>query len=141
MAADSSDVDAAVIAKLVGDATLMAILTDGVYVDVASSGKTKFCLVSQIAHEDDYVFDGRIWEKFLYLIKAVAQQTSGADVKTAAARIDVLLQDVALTISGYGHLLTRRVERVRYTEVDDVNNDLRWQHRGGRYEVVAAPTS
>ncbi len=141
MAADSSDVDAAIIAKLVGDATLMAILTDGVWVDVAASGKTRHCVVSQVAHHDEYVFDGRVVETFLYLIKAVIQTTSGADPKAAAARIDVLLQDVPLTMTGYGHLLTRREERVRYTEVDEANPDLRWSHRGGRYQVVVAPAS
>jgi hypothetical protein len=138
---DSSDVDAAVVTKLSGDATLMALTTDGVFMDVSASGETKFVIVSQVAHEDDYVFDGRVWETFTYLIKAVDRSTSGATVKTAAARIDTLLQDVALTITGYGHLLTRRTERVRYTEVDSVDADIRWQHRGGLYQVVAAPTS
>uniref|UniRef100_A0A6M3JPL6 Uncharacterized protein n=1 Tax=viral metagenome TaxID=1070528 RepID=A0A6M3JPL6_9ZZZZ len=141
MPADSSAVDAAVVAKLAGDSTLLALMTDGVFVDIAGKDDTRFVIVSQASHFDDYVFDGRVVETFSYLVKAVDRSTSGATVKTAAARIDTLLQDVALTISGYGHLLTRRSERVRYTEVDSVDQDIRWQHRGGLYQVVVAPLS
>lgn len=127
------------IAKLANDATLTDLMTDGVYMDVVPSGKTKFVIVSQVIHEDEYVFEGRAFERFTYLVKAVSLDTSGTDVKTAAARIDTLLQGVALTITGYSHCLTRRTERLRMTEVDDVNHDIRWQHRGGRYEVVVSP--
>lgn len=137
---DPSDVDAAIIAKLSGDATLLALMTDGVYMDVSPSGKTKVVIVSMSTHQDEYVFHGSAFEQSTYVVKAVEQSGSGATVKTAAARIHVLLQDVALTITGYIHAKTRRSERIRYTEVDDVNQDIRWQHRGGRYEVVVTPT-
>jgi hypothetical protein len=32
-----------------------------------------------------------------------------------------------------------RTERIRITEPDEVNTDLRWQHRGGHYRIEAAP--
>ena len=139
MPSDPSEVDAAIVATLSGDATLMALLTDGVFVDVSPSGKTAFALVSLISHEDLYIFNGSAFERSIYLIKAVVQSGTGTTAKTAAARIHALLQDVALTITGYAHALTRRVERVRMTEVDDLNQDLRWQHRGGRYELMVSP--
>lgn len=138
--ADPSAVDAALEAKLLGDATLMAILTDGVYFDVAKPSAQRFALISVVTHEDGYVFNNSAFEKSTYLIKAVTLGTSGADVKTAAARIHTLIQDVPLTIPGYAHSLTRRTERVRYTEVDDVNPAVRWNHRGGRYEIFVSPT-
>jgi hypothetical protein len=137
--ADSSAVDGAVIAKLAGDGTLAALMTDGVFVDVAPNGATKFVIVSQVDHQDDYVFEGSAFEMFLYLVKAVDLSADGSNVKTAAARIHALLQDVALTITGYSHSLTRRQSRVRMTEVDEVDGNIRWQHRGGRYEVVVSP--
>ena len=138
--ADTSEIDAAVIAKLAGDATLLALMTDGVFMDIAPAGKTKFVIVSQSTHADDYVFEGGAFEDVTYLVKAVENSASGLTVKTAAARIHTLLQDVQLTITGYKHCLTRRSERIRYTEVDEVDGNIRWQHRGGRYAVVVSPS-
>jgi len=134
---DSSEVDAALSAKLLNDATLMAIMTDGVYFDEAAQGKTKFVIVSLIAEFDEPMFNARAFEDATYLVKAVAKSSSGADVKTAAARIDTLLEQGTMTITGYGLMAMRRIERVRYTEVDDQDPSIRWQHRGGRYQVVA----
>ena len=137
--ADPSAVDDAIIAKLVNDSTLMAILTDGVWVDAAKVGAQRFAIVSLITHEDGYSFGASAFERSTYLVKAVTLGASGADVKTAAARIQTLLQDVMLTITGYAHSLTNRIERVRYTEVDEVDRSIRWQHRGARYEVFVSP--
>ncbi len=136
--ADTSAIDDAVIGRLTGDATLMALTTDGAYYDVAPNGLTRFLIVSQVIHLDDYVFEGRAMESVTYLVKAVFRDAVAADIIAAAARIDALLQGVALTITGYSHCLTSRSERVRYTEVDDVDANIRWQHRGGRYEVVVS---
>jgi hypothetical protein len=136
---DSSEVDAAVMAKLSGDPTLMGILTGGVYWDLASLGLTKFCIVSQLAHEDRYVLTASgLWERFTYLVKGVTQGTSGTEVKKASAQIHALLQGAVLVIPGYSTIDIARVERVRYTEVDETS-DVRWQHRGGHYEVLVAP--
>jgi hypothetical protein len=137
--ADPSDVDAALLAKLTGDTTLMGLMTDGVHLDVAPSGKTKFVILSLSTHEDDYVFEGSAFERSQYIVKAVERSNSGTNVKAAAARIHALLQDVALTITGYTHSMTRRAERIRYTEVDELDADIRWQHRGGRYDVFVSP--
>lgn len=138
--ADSSAVDAALVALLSGDATLAALMTDGVFFDIAQSGATKFVVISQVIHEDDYTFSGSFVERFTFLVKAVERSTSGTTVKTAAARIHTLLQDATLTVTGYGSMLCRRQERVRYTEVDEIDRDIRWQHRGGRYEVWVNPS-
>lgn len=137
---DPSAVDDAVVSTLANDATLAALMPDGVWFDLAPAGLTKFVIVSLATHADDYVFGGSAFEKSTYLVKAVDQNVSGATVKTSAARIQTLLQDATLTIAGYHHLLLQRQERVRYVEVDEVNPDLRWQHRGGRYAVMVEPT-
>ncbi len=137
---DSSAVDVAVMAKLSGDATLMGVTTDGVWRDEAPQGATKFVIVSQQAHEDNYQENGEAYELFTYLVKAVTQSTSGSDVSTAAARIHTLLQDGALSPTGFRLLNMHRTERIVYTEVDESNLDLRWQHRGGLYEVMVEAT-
>lgn len=136
--ADSSEVDAAIAAKLIADATLMAITTDGVFFDEAKQGAQAFVIVSLIEEHDEPMFSGRAFEESLYLVKAVTLGTSGANVKTAAARIDALLDQQPLTVTGYKHTLTRREARVRLTEVDGEDASIRWQHRGGQYRVVVS---
>lgn len=137
--ADPSEIDEALVAKLSAASALMAIFTDGVFFDVAPPGKTKFVLVSLVFGDDEDVMgetDAGIQTR-LYLVKAVEKTTSGTNVKTGARLIHAALQKQSLAITGYSHMVTKRVEPVRYTEVDD-DTDERWQHRGGRYEVMAS---
>src|SRR6185295_17628884 len=94
---NSRAIDAALTARFIGDTTLMGLLPDGVYFDEAKQGATRFVIISLIDEEDIGVFGGRAIEDGLYLVKAVAKGTSGVDIGTAAARIDVLLEDVPLT--------------------------------------------
>lgn len=135
MPVDSSLIDAALLARLDNDALLMAILTDGVYFDEARQNAQKFLIVSLLDHVDESVFGGRAIESALYLVKAVTLGPSGDTVKSAAARIDVLLEDQPLTVAGYTWMSTHREARIRKTEVDQVDTAIRWQHRGGHYRV------
>ena len=137
--ADPSKVDEAVVAKLEAASALMAIFTDGVFFDLAPAAATKFVIVSLVIAGDEDVFgetDAGM-QTPLYLVKAVEKSTDDSNVKSGAALIHTALQKQALTITGYSHMATRRVERVRYTEVDD-DSDIRWQHQGGRYEVMVS---
>lgn len=132
---DSGDVDAALSAKLLADATLAALMPDGVWFDAAKKGATKFVIISLINEDDEQMFNGRAFEDALYLVKAVALETTGANVKAAAARIDALLDGGTLTVAGYSLMRMQRMNRVRITEVDETNADIRWQHRGGHYAL------
>lgn len=136
--ADSGDIDAALAAKLIADAPLMAIATDGIWFDVAPQGKTKFVIVSLLNEDDEPMFGGRAFEDGLYLVKAVAMETTSASVKAAAARIDALLEGGTLTVAGYSLMRMHRVSRVRMTEVDESDAAIRWQHRGGHYAVTVS---
>jgi len=133
---DSSDIDAALISKLSGDAQLTTLMPDGVFFDQAPQGATKFVLLSIVDEVDLPMFRQRAFEDHTYLVKAVELSTSGANVKAAAARIDALLEQGTLTVTGYNTIVIQRISRLRLTEVDDVDAAIRWQHRGGRYEVV-----
>lgn len=135
---DSSDIDNAVIAKLGADATLLALMPNGVYYDEAPAGSTRFVIVSLIDEVDVPVFGGRAYEDALYLVKAVALSTSNADMKAAAARIDAVLEDAVLAVAGYTPMVLCRETRLRVTEVDDLDESIRWQHRGGHYRVQQA---
>jgi hypothetical protein len=141
----SVEIDRALAARLQGDATLAGLLPGGVWWDEAGQGKTAFCLlVLESAHDAGQMHPpgvpGRGAEDLQYLVKAVTLGSSPSAAISAAARIDVLLEDKPLTITGYGCLTIARVERVRGTEVDDVDPTIRWQHHGGRYRVLATPT-
>jgi len=137
---DSSAVDAALVAKLLGDSVLMALMPDGIYLDEAAPGLTRFVIVSLIAESDGLMFGSRAYEDALYLVKAVALSTSGGNVRAAAARIDSLLEFGTLTVPGYSLMTLRREERVTpQTEIDQVDRSIRWQHRGGRYRVMVSP--
>lgn len=141
---DSSEIEAALVAKLQGDATLAAQAQSGqfVFMDEAPAGASRFVIVSLVDEHDVPVFEGRGFEDAVYLVVARELSTVPVkNIKAAAARIDALLEMGTLTIPGYGLMVMRRVERVRMTEVDEVDSSLRWQHRGGRYQVMAAPAS
>ena len=137
--ADTSDVDAAVVGRLLADATLMGLMPDGVYWDVARQGATRFVIVSQVFHLDVPMQAQTAYEQITYLVKAVELATSGANIQAAAARINALLHDATFTITGYGLMNSQRVERVRYVDPDPEDPDVRWQHRGGRYELTVSP--
>lgn len=136
---DSSAVDAAVVGRLLGDATLTGLMPDGVYFDVGGKDATRFVLVSQVDEDDIEMQGGDAFERFLYLVKAVEKSTTGANVLAAAARIQTLLNGTTYAVTGYTLARSKRVARVRYTEIDDADPDIRWQHRGGRYEVWVSP--
>lgn len=146
---DSSAVDGALFSAL-ADPTLAGLLPDGVYLDTAPQGKTKFVVVSMPAHEDVSKFDddefegsdGTAFERFTYLVKAVVKDTRANVANAAAVRIKVVVR--AMTgqiIPGYVIANAERVERVAYTENDPDNVDTRWQHRGGLYQIMASPTA
>lgn len=136
---DSSDIDSALVAKLAADATLLGYMPNGVYVDEAPQGMTRFVIVSLIEEHDVQQFGGRDHEDALYLVEARALSTAGATIKQAAARIDALLDNGTLTITGYRLMLLQREARIRSTEVDDVDPTIRWYRRGGHYRLMAAP--
>jgi hypothetical protein len=134
--ADSSDIDNAIVAKLLGDATLMALTPDGIFFDEGAPGLRRFVVISLVDEHDEPMFGGRAFEDGLYQVEARMLSTSGGNVKAAAARIDTLLDGGTLTASGYSLMTMRRVERVRVTEVDDADKSIRWQRRGGRYQIM-----
>lgn len=143
---DSSLVEDALIAKLLNDAALKAVLPDGWWWDiagaVAAGGQRKpqrFGILSLVDHSDVAIFGGRAWEDYTILVKGVVLQSTGGNVKAAAARIDAILDPqppeppCSLEIEGYGTMAIFRERRIRYTEVDQNDIAIRWLHRGGHY--------
>ena len=142
---DSSDIDAALIAKLQGDATLAALAAAAppaafvFWDDEAPAGVTKFISVSLVDEEDGTIFEGTAHEDTLYLVKWVELSNTVKNAKAAAARIQALLHLGTLTIAGYSLMVMRRRSRIRMAEPFGTDSALDWYHRGGRYQVMVAP--
>ena len=139
---DSGEIDNALVQRLQNDAALMGLLPDGVHFDEAPQDSERFALVSLVdatlgAQFGD-VHGRRAAERCEYIVKAVMLNGSSANARQAAARIDTLLEDMPLTITGFACLEVYRLRRIRDTEVDSVDASIRWQHRGGYYRITAA---
>lgn len=132
---DSSAIEAALLARLIGDPTLSSLMPDGVFFDQAKQDAARFVLVSLIEESDEGVFGGRAIEDALYLIKAVERGLSSLQTAAAAARIEALLEDQPFTVPGYTWMTCHREARIRLVEVDDVDPSIRWQHRGAHWRV------
>jgi hypothetical protein len=144
MLPDSGEIDNALVNVLAADATLTALVPDGVFFDEAPQGMEAFALVSLIdgvtrSQWAATAAGRRAAEDCEYIVKAVMLSGSSANAREAAARIDELLQDATLAIDGYTCLSITRTNRIRDTEVDSVDASIRWQHRGGHYRISAAP--
>lgn len=113
----------------------MAFAVDGVWFDWPRKSAEKFVVISLLNENDEQMFGGRAYEDGLYLVKAVAHETTAVNVKAAAARIDVLLDGGTLTVAGYTLMRMQRVARVHIVEPDTENLDNRWQHAGGHYAL------
>jgi hypothetical protein len=136
----SSTVDAALVAKLLASAPLMAIATDGVYWGVGKEDGTRFVVVDLLDHTDEAVLGGRAIESSLYLVKFVrrmdtASGYSNIEAAQAADYIDQTLEDQPFAAAGYNWMTCYREARVRYPEVDPDDPSVRWMHWGGHYRV------
>jgi len=141
---DSSDIDNAIVAALGADLPLLALMPNGVYFDVGPEGATQYVLVSLVVALDIPMFGGTAFEDCYYTIRAMERNdVPTRNAKAAAARIQTILPPMkaTLVIPGYSLKLIRRTERIRRTEIDQVDNSIEWYHRGGQYQVMVAPTS
>jgi hypothetical protein len=69
----------------------------------------------------------------IWLVKAVDHNTTADPAEAADARVQALLNDASLSISGVNHLFLRRQSDVEYEE--DTAGE-RYQHVGGLYRLV-----
>jgi hypothetical protein len=135
----TSDVDAALLAKVASDSQLKALMPDGVWWDVSKTGLTRLVIVKLMDHTATDMFGSCAYEEPLYLVKAVEYSLSAANVVNAARRIDTLLNNQQLLVTGYSLMTMQFDQYVRYQEVDTANPDARWQHCGGMYRISVAP--
>lgn len=130
---------------LANDAALMALCPDGVYWGAPQPGCTAFVIVALFDGTERPGLSGTtLYERTVYLVKAVMLSQGGSEARQAAARIHALLQNAELDLSaaGYQSMLCRRIEPLRLPpEFDPDEKSARWQHVGGQYEVWSYPAA
>jgi hypothetical protein len=137
--ADTSAIANAIIATLGADALLLSLMPNGVYYDIAPPGSTRFVTVTLVEGADLAEFGRRAIEDAHYLIQAIALSSTQPNVAAAALRIEELLEDVPLSVAGYGWLTTYRTRPVRESAPDPIDRSQLWHHRGGYYRVQMTP--
>lgn len=136
---DSSAVLNAVVAWLGSDVPLLQLMPDGVWEGESPVGSTRFVIVSQVAGDDEPIYLGAL-EHYVIQAEARALSTTQADVRSAAVRIDTLLDPQppavpALVVPGYDLVDVQREEPVRGRERDEVDRSILWIRRGARYRI------
>lgn len=124
---------------LAADATLTALLTDGAtgvhYQRAPKDAGAPFVVFSEsVQGSPTWTFGGLAFDTDVWLVKAVAADNVSA-AEAIAARVDALVNDAPLTISGQTLLYLRRQSGVVYPEQDGA---VTWQHRGALYRLVRA---
>lgn len=133
-------VDTALYTRLSSDlgtaGTLGTLGITGIYRHQAPQGSVEpYVVFQQQAGTDSYNFRARDARSLVYLIKAVDIGPSGLRAGQAAERIDALLTDYGLSITGFKTLRVRRESDVEYTEID---NGKTYQHIGALFRVDIA---
>jgi hypothetical protein len=142
----STAVRRAIYGRLSSDTTLSNLLgaaapgySKGIYYQVAPEGAAFPYVVFQ--HQSgvptEAMQDPSAYETDVWLVKAVDRNTSADTAESIAARIQTLLNDATLTISGATHLYLRRQSDVDYPEVDE---GIQYKHCGALYRLIFDPT-
>lgn len=122
-------------AALSGDSTLTSLLSSPGAIHhqrAPQNAKTPYVILHKQAGNPRWTFkDHTQWD--LWTVKAVDRGKTAKNAEAIAARIDVVLNDAALTVTGKRHLYLRRETDVDYGE-DDGGETFR--HVGGVYRLV-----
>lgn len=134
-------VDVALNSRLAADlgtaGTLGVLGCTGVYRFQAPQGSVEpYVVFQQQAGTDSYAFSARDARSLVYLVKAVDASTSGLRAAQMAERIDSLLTDKPLSLSGWTNIRLRRESDVEYVEVDAGKT---YQHYGALFRVDVRP--
>ncbi len=129
----SNVIDAAVYAALSADSTLTAMLTAGtaIYPGKAPQGTHyPYVVYQQLVGTKTFAMSAKAWDEPIYSVKAV--DDNGTRAGSVAARIETVLTDVALNVSGRTTMFCRPETDVEYPEVDQ--GKTIW-HRGQTYRL------
>lgn len=127
--------------KMSGDTTLAAMLnqspptgvTKSIYFEVAPSGaEPPYVIYSKSAGTPRYAIGARAYDDEVWTIKGVAREDPDA-ADGIASRLDVLLTDGTVSISGKTQLYLRRESDLNYAEDSDGRV---YRHSGSDFRLI-----
>lgn len=127
--------------KMAGDSTLNALLgtpptgySKSIYYQQAPQGaQFPYVVFSKQAGTPRYGLGARAYDNDIWLIKAVDRNDTADPTDNIASRLDALLTDSTLSISGRTQLYLRRESDIDYPEeVDGVT----YRHAGSNFRLI-----
>lgn len=126
-----------IVAKLRGDSTLASYLAAGtasIYNGIgAQDSVAPKVTVHKQAGTPQYTLSAKAWENEIYTIKAITKGPSMGLAGTIAERIDAVLSDQQISVSGGSAFYLRRESDIEYQE--SVEGGVVFNHIGGMYRV------
>lgn len=131
----------AIYGKLAGDTTLNALLgsppagySKSIYYQSAPEGAGfPFVIIQKQAGTPTYALGERALESNVWLVKGVDRSTGADVVDNIASRLDALLTDAALSISGAAQLYLRRESDINYATTED---GVVYRHAGALFRLI-----
>jgi len=134
---NSREIDNALAAKLGSDATLRALMPNGVFWDVAPVDCTQVVILSFVDEKDEHEHQKRAIEDTVYEVKVIERSTvTTSNIDAACGRIDELLDGGTLTAPGYTLMVMYRERRRRSTVRDEASLEIRWFEEAAQYRVM-----
>ena len=96
-----------------------------------------YVVFSQASGIGEWTFEERAWKTTTYLVKAVGQGHSAAAPSAMSDRLDTLLNDKPLTLTGWTCQRIRREQDIQYAEVE---SGIIYHHIGGIYRIDVQET-
>lgn len=135
-----SQVTEAICKKLQADtgAGGVMVLCSDVYPDLAPEEATfpYVIVTSQSPAVDAYSFGGIVTETSIVLVKVVDQNTNPAPAEDARNRIQTVLQDANISLTGQTVLWLRR--KSQFPEMAEVVEGITYIYRGALYDVIVS---
>jgi len=132
--------------KMAGDTSLVALLgtpsagyAKSIYHQQAPTGAGfPYVIFQKQSGMPRYAVGARAYDSELWLIKGVDRSAAPADstadrVDAVAARLDALLTDGTVSISGHVQMLLRRDSDIEYLEVSD---GVSYRHAGALFRLI-----
>lgn len=131
----------AIYGKLSGDTTLTNLLgtaapgyTKSIYYQQApEKAGFPYVVFSKQSSTPRYALGGRLYDNDLWLIKAVDRRDTADGADAISSRLDALLTDASLSISGKTQLYLRRESDVDYPENSD---GVVYHHAGSLFRLI-----
>jgi hypothetical protein len=130
-----NDIDAAVYSALSSDSTLTTLLGGtAIYPGKAPQGTDfPYVVYQKLAGTKTFTMAAKAWDEPVYAVKAV--DDNGTRAGSVAARIETVLTDAALSVSGRTTMYCRPETDVDYPEINQ--GKTTW-HRGHTYRLFVS---